>query len=72
MLVRDDVGNVRAKHELNMRKRPDERNAQRLISVVGGSNLVEGDARTENIVAEVGSLLKIARIAREPVVVRSG
>jgi len=72
MPVRDDAGKVRAKHELDLRERPNECDAQRLISIVDGADLVEGDSRTEVIVPEMGSLLKVACIAGEPVVVRCG
>ncbi|MBB2894373.1 hypothetical protein FHU39_004415 [Flexivirga oryzae] len=54
---------MRAEHELDLRERPDERNAQRRVSVVDGADLVEGDARTEVVVAEVESLLELACIA---------
>ena len=42
------------------------------VSVVDRADLVEDDALTEVVVAEVGEPLEVARIAGEPVVVRGG
>ena len=63
MLIANDVGDVRTKHKLNLRQRPDESVAQRLVCVVHGTDLIERGASPEVVIAEVRGLLEVPRVA---------